>query len=185
MLQALQAFAQVRVLCATREGSFGLHCVNEIIEKALRARHLIPSGGQLYAGKPILITQNDYQLELFNGDIGILWPDSADKLRAWFVQGEGEDSLKSVSPSRLPAYETAYAMTVHKSQGSEFHRVWLLLPQVESELLSRELIYTAITRAKEQVDIWADKEVLACAIRRKTKRMSGLQEKLYGAVVEE
>ena len=111
----------------------------------------------IYAGKPILITQNDYQLQLYNGDVGVLLPDNEAKenpeqLWAWFM---GQDNaLRRFAPARLPQHEAAYAMTVHKSQGSEFDRALFILPDSDAAVLTRELIYTGLTRARSQVELW-------------------------------
>ena len=117
-------------------------------------------------------------MRLFNGDTGILFPDpdNGGLLRVFFPNPEG--GVRSIPPERLPAHETAYAMTIHKSQGSEFDRVLMLLPQVDSDLLTRELIYTGMTRAKKNVELWANKEVFFSAVRRKTERNSGLKDAL-------
>ena len=123
-----------------------------------------------------MILRNDYSLRLFNGDIGIVRPDERGELRAWF---SGEDgTLRSLPPSRLPEHETAWAMTVHKSQGSEFERVLLILPDQESPVVTRELIYTAITRARAEVAVWYRPAALEAALARRTLRLGGLREKL-------
>jgi len=138
---------------------------------------LMPRRGG-YRGQPLMITQNDYNLSLFNGDSGVVLPDpeAGGELRAFFLSGEGR--LRRFLPSRLPAHETALAMTVHKSQGSEFHRLLLILPEKDSPLLTRELLYTAITRARERVVIWAHEEILHATIQGRTMRTSGLRDAL-------
>jgi len=117
-------------------------------------------------------------LGLFNGDSGIILPDPEDngELRAFFISAEGK--LRRFLPSRLPRHETAFAMTVHKSQGSEFARVLLILPDFDAPILTRELLYTGLTRAREQVEIWAPETVLRAAISRRVTRASGLREAL-------
>jgi exodeoxyribonuclease V alpha subunit len=122
---------------------------------------------------------NDYHLKLFNGDIGIVLPDTENggNPRVWFPAPEG--GIRNVSPVRLPAHETVFAMTVHKSQGSEFDRVVMLLPDHDSEALTRELIYTGITRAKNVVEIWGDEAVFVEAVSRRIDRKSGLNEALW------
>jgi exodeoxyribonuclease V alpha subunit len=129
---------------------------------------------------PILITQNDYQLRLYNGDIGILLPDPTNgSLLAWFI---GEDGgIRRVPPARLPEYEPAFVMTVHKSQGSEFDNVLLILPDKESPVLTRELIYTGLTRARSRVEVWFQESVLRAAIARTIQRGSGLRDRLCEA----
>jgi exodeoxyribonuclease V alpha subunit len=132
-------------------------------------------------GTPLLVTQNAPHLGLFNGDTGVLLPDPATSggpLRAWFP-GEGA-APRSIAPAQLPPHEPAFAMTVHKSQGSEFDRVLLILPDRDSPVLTRELIYTGLTRARHRVDLWAEPGILERGIARRTERASGLRERLCG-----
>ena len=133
----------------------------------------------LYAGQPVMITQNDYNLQLFNGDVGIVFPDpeSHNQHRVYFASDSGE--IRTIIPAMLPAYETVYAMTVHKSQGSEFDNVLLVLPDRDSPVLTRELLYTAITRARHKVEIWGQKDVFRSAVGKRTLRESGLNEILW------
>ncbi len=169
--EALDRLGHFRILCALRGGPHGVERLNQRIERALGLH------GH-YRGRPIMVTRNDYALGLFNGDTGILWPDdqAGGALRAWFTRADG--SLLRVPPSRLPEHESAFAMSVHKSQGSEFDRVLLLLPDEGSVILSRELLYTGITRARAQVTIRAGQGVLEQCIREHTHRLSGLADKL-------
>jgi exodeoxyribonuclease V alpha subunit len=177
---ALKEFKKFRVLCALRTGPYGVESLNRAIEKILREERLVTGAQNTYAGMPILITQNDYQLRLYNGDIGILLPDPANgSLLAWFI---GEDGgIRRVPPARLPEYEPAFVMTVHKSQGSEFDNVLLILPDKESPVLTRELIYTGLTRARSRVEIWFQESVLRAAIARTIQRGSGLRDRLCEA----
>ncbi len=177
--EALRLFDNFRILCAVRQGVYGVTGINAAVEEILTEKGLIEPRNRWYAGRPVLITVNDYQQKLFNGDIGIVLPDqaAAGAPRVWFPAAEG--GLRSVSPLRLPAHETVYAMTVHKSQGSEFGRVLLLLPDSDLELLARELIYTGITRAKSAVAVWGDKEVFVAAVARRIERKSGLRAALW------
>jgi exodeoxyribonuclease V alpha subunit len=151
-----------------------------VIEGILRRHGLIPEPSGIYAGMPILVTRNDYQANLFNGDIGIILPDPTDKdnlqLWAWFIGQDNE--LRRLSPGRLPDYELAYAMTVHKSQGSEFDRVLLILPDRDSPVVTRELVYTGVTRASKRVDVWFNEEVFRASVGRKAVRASGLRDAL-------
>jgi exodeoxyribonuclease V alpha subunit len=117
-------------------------------------------------------------MQLFNGDTGILWQDNKGRLRAWFRRAD--NTLSSISPARLPEHETAYAITIHKAQGSEFDEVLLLLPDEESRVLSKELLYTGITRARNRLILCASSEIRATTVSRKTQRFSGLAEKLHG-----
>jgi len=172
--EALERFDRFSVLCAIREGLFGVNGINREIESILGAANLITKTGLWYPCRPIMITANDYTLNLFNGDIGIIFPDpdNEHELRAFFPSPDG--GVRSISTIRLPQHETAFAMTVHKSQGSEFSHVLILLPPVDFDILTRELIYTGITRAKDSVEIWGDEEVFCAAVKRKTVRNSGL-----------
>jgi len=178
---ALKEFGRFRILCALRRGPFGVTGLNRRIEEYLRAADLISAdSGEHYRGKPILITQNDYQFQLYNGDIGVLFPDVSDsdssRIWAWFLGPDG--TPRKFSPARLPEHDVAYAMTVHKAQGSEFDQVLFVLPDRDSAVLSRELIYTGITRARKKVEIWFKEEVLTEAIGRKAVRYSGLTDAL-------
>ncbi len=128
-----------------------------------------------------MVAQNDYNLALFNGDSGIILPDAAEggELRAFFLSAE--EKLRRFLPSRLPVHETAFAITVHKSQGSEFGKVLLILPEKDAPILTRELLYTGLTRARGGVEIWAPEAVLRASIDRRVLRASGLQDALRAA----
>jgi exodeoxyribonuclease V alpha subunit len=182
------AFNQFRVLCAVRAGARGVERLNlelaQRVRQALAARSggTAPPGDALwYAGRAVMVTRNDYALGLFNGDIGIALPAGpcADTLRVWFRAADGR--YRAVSPAALPPHDTAFAMTVHKSQGSEFQRVALVMPAAASRVLTRELVYTAVTRARTAVAIYAAPDVLAKAIAERTARDSGLASRLAEA----
>ncbi len=151
-MNVLQAFDGFQVLCATRRGDWGVEGLNQRIEQ-----WLFPDKkpGIWYVGRPVMITRNDYNLGLMNGDIGIVLADAAGKSRVVFPSDEnsGHGGLRWISPLRLPEVDTAFAMTVHKSQGSEFRHVALVLPEVRVPVLSRELVYTGITRAKQHFSL--------------------------------
>lgn len=176
----LMAFSRFQVLCALRDGVFGVAGLNERIENGLRRAGILPrhtsAVGRWYLGRPVMIGCNDSTLGLFNGDIGIALLTENDELRVYFQLPDG--SIKSVQPSRLPEHETAYAMTVHKSQGSEFDHTLLVLPNHFLPLLTRELVYTAITRARKKLSLYMTEKVLKGAIRTPTQRRSGLAERL-------
>jgi exodeoxyribonuclease V alpha subunit len=168
-----------RVLCALRQGGQGTVAVNAVIEQGLRDKGFAIGGGEAwYPGRPVMVTRNDYDLELFNGDVGICMPErSADgRSLVWFERPDGR--LRAVLPGKLPQCETVFAMTVHKSQGSEFDEVLVVLPERDSQVLSRELVYTAITRARKSVRIAASRDILAAAVARTLCRFSGLSEML-------
>jgi exodeoxyribonuclease V alpha subunit len=153
--------------------------MNHLAEKTLQREGLLGGGRHGCRGRILLVTQNDYGLSLFNGDIGILLadPDAGGQVRAFFASPEG--TIRKFSRSRLPEHETAFAMTVHKSQGSEFDHVLLMLPEQHVPVLTRELVYTGITRARERVEVWGTQNVFLEAVRRPTQRASGLREALW------
>ena len=177
--EVFQVFERFRILCALREGPFGVAALNIVAEKILKEEGLINPDRRWYPGRPVLITRNDYTLRLFNGDMGIVLSDPSvnNELRVFFQAPDG--TLKKFHPFRLPEHETVYAMTVHKSQGSEFDKVLLVLPDRESPVLTRELIYTSITRAKKSVEIWGNENVFRTAISRYIERTSGLRDALW------
>jgi exodeoxyribonuclease V alpha subunit len=177
-LECLKAF---RVLCATRRGSRGVEGLNRALEALLSERGLLATEQTFYAGRPLMITENDYGLGLFNGDIGVVQLDPMrSRSVAVFEQATG---YRAVQVSRLPAHETVFAMTVHKSQGSEFDQVLLVLPETPSAVLSRELLYTGITRARRSVMVSAPTAVLQYAVRRRIERHSGLRDALWNQSV--
>ncbi|GAA4325385.1 exodeoxyribonuclease V subunit alpha [Pigmentiphaga soli] len=174
----LAAFDRFRVLCAVRQGDHGVVRSNQRIARLLRARGLIEREDGWYEGRPVLVTRNDPATGLVNGDIGIALelpaPGAAPALRVAFLRGDG-GGVRFVLPSRLGAVETAYAMTVHKSQGSEFAHTALLLPDSASPVLTRELVYTGITRAAAWFTlVEAAPGVFGTAVGRRVRRASGL-----------
>ncbi len=178
-VQRMETFNSFRILCAHRLGPHGFYHLNELVEATLDSAGLLEFEGTWYHGKPIMITRNDYQLDLFNGDTGLVVRDEerGGALRAQFIDPEGR--IRSFAPARLPPHETAYAMTIHKSQGSEFDRVFVVLPDGPSALLSRELIYTAITRARKEVLLLGGEETITSGIEKRIERASGLQDALW------
>ncbi|MCW8930311.1 MAG: exodeoxyribonuclease V subunit alpha [Gammaproteobacteria bacterium] len=167
---------QFRFLAATRLGEQGVYSLNEIIEQYLRIKGLITSRNEYYPGRPIMVTENHYNVGLYNGDTGFLWLNEQGKLQAVFPDNE---SIRWLSLGRLPKVETVYAMTIHKTQGSEFSHVGLVLPEKDSLILSRELLYTGITRASQKLSVWSDKSVWNIGVRRKVQRYSGLGWKVF------
>ncbi|WP_186435706.1 exodeoxyribonuclease V subunit alpha [Xenorhabdus innexi] len=187
----LAEFNRFRLLCALREGPFGVSGLNQRVEQLLHSKGMIvlprhvagnrhshikkenaEKENRGYVGRPIMILRNDSTLGLFNGDIGIMLKDHNNELKAYFQLSDGQ--IKPFQPSRLPLHETAYVMTVHKSQGSEFEHTALVLPTQFSPVVSRELVYTALTRAREKLTIYAHKAVLIKAVATPTQRRSGL-----------
>lgn len=180
-----EAFGRFRVLCAVREGPRGVAAINEALGHHLRlaldgAGHAGDARSPWFVGRPVMVLRNDPVLRLFNGDIGITLPAVGAGLMVYFPAADG--GFRAVAPLRLPAHQTALAMTVHKSQGSEFDAVAVLLPAQRSRVLSRELLYTAITRARRQVLLVAPAPVLAAAIDAGTQRHSGLLARLRDAM---
>ena len=172
--QAFAAFNAFRALCAQREGPWGVSGINEALEARIKRRSQVASRERWYVGRPVMVRQNDYALGLFNGDIGICLH-SEHGLRVFF---EAEQGFRPFAPARLPSHDSAFAMTVHKSQGSEFAEVLLALPEQPSPLLSRSLFYTGITRAKHKVEIWGLPARLGEAVSSKAERAAGLAERL-------
>ena len=164
-----------RVLCAHRQGPHGVERLNAEIERWLARAGLIDPEARFYENRPILILRNDYGLGLFNGDVGVVVRDGP-RLRVCF---QGSEGLRFLAPSRLPPHETVFAMTIHKSQGSEFDAVSVVLPATPSPLLSRELLYTAVTRARRRVDVLGSREVIRSAVGRAIQRASGLHDALW------
>jgi exodeoxyribonuclease V alpha subunit len=176
----LGAFENFRILCAHRRGPQGMETMNRLIEKVLAEVGLLQTDTTSYTGRPVMVTENDYQLGLFNGDVGLICtaPGDGGSRLACFVAPDGR--LRRLAPSRLPGHETVFAMTVHKSQGSEFDEVVILLPPRPSPVLSRELLYTAVTRARRKVTVYGTPEVLTAAVAQRIDRASGLRELLWG-----
>lgn len=170
--EVYSALSEFRVLCAHRRGAFGVTRLNEVIEGWLRALGKLPAGGEYYRGRPLLITQNDYGVGLHNGDVGLCWPDGEGRIGVLFPLQDGE--FRTLSPAQLPAHETAFAMTIHKSQGSEHTEVVLILPESHSPLLSRELTYTGITRAKKMMTLFSSSATLEQSAERQVSRYTGL-----------
>ena len=177
--RALDGLGAMRVLCAHRRGPYGAITWMTTVEGWLAdAVDDFGAGGRWYVGRPLMVTENDYALRLYNGDTGVVVAAGSERVRAVFDRG-GE--LLAVSPSRLAAVDSVHAMTVHKSQGSQLDAVAVLLPSAESPLLTRELLYTAITRAKRRLTIAGTAASLHAAITRPIARASGLRERLWVA----
>ena len=168
----LKAFERFRILCAVHQGDWGTQALNAAVQKALADAGLLRIQGEWYVGRPVMVTRNDAQLGVFNGDVGVVLPNTEGKPKVWFLDGE---ALRSVSVMRLAQVDTAFVMTVHKSQGSEFEHTALVLPPGGAEVLTRELVYTGITRAREQFTlVEAEAGLLEAAIERPSVRASGL-----------
>lgn len=171
--EALKKLNQLRVLVAVRQGPRGLYAINKAIELHLRKKALIKPDDEFYENRPIMITRNMYDLGLLNGDTGIMRKDASGNMKVWFEDGQG--GIKSVLPAYLNYSETAFAMTIHKSQGSEFDHVMVILPEGTSNaLLTRELLYTGITRAKSSITIQGEMATIEHAVNSCVKRISGI-----------
>lgn len=178
------AFDHFRALCAMREGPRGSQEINRLINQYFRQalNHDLDNKdgySEWYPGRPVIVLRNDYLLQLFNGDIGITLPDEDNNLMVYFP--DGDNGFRSIAPIRLPEHETAFAMTVHKSQGSEFNNVLLLLPAQHNRVTTRELLYTGITRAREHVAIVGSEDTIRRAIHSPTQRRSGLIRRMEEA----
>lgn len=187
--KVLAAFDQFQLLCAVRKGAWGVEALNERIAEALVRRKLLEQAYGWYEGRPVLVTRNDYSLGLMNGDIGIALrlpepPESPgapvrEVLRVVFPRNDGSGALRHILPSRLSAVETVFAMTVHKSQGSEFAHCALILPDSLNPVLTKELVYTGITRARHWFSLIESRAgIFEQAVQRRVERRSGLREAL-------
>ncbi|OHE84798.1 MAG: exodeoxyribonuclease V subunit alpha [Lysobacterales bacterium RIFOXYA1_FULL_69_10] len=170
--QALAAAARLRLLTALRRGPQGAQALNARIEAALGGSRATPH----FDGRLLQVTENSYRHRLFNGDLGVCLRDDQGVPVAWFADTDG--GVRAFHPSTLPMHESAFATTVHKAQGSEFDTVWLLLPQHDARPLSRELVYTALTRARSEVHVCASEPVLRAALARRVARISHLAARL-------
>ncbi len=170
---AHQAFLRFQILCPTHQGDRGVIAMNERCRKILANQE-----AGYFAGLPIIIKQNDYGSGLFNGDIGIFLasPEDENELSVWFADGNG--SYRQFSPARLPPFDMAYAMTIHRSQGSEYEEVMITLPVVKSEILSRHLLYVACSRAKKRVGIHGSEQIFLETVGKSTEYSQSLENRL-------
>ncbi len=176
----LTLFNSFRILCGLREGPYGVSGITAAVEGILASAGLISPRGRYYDMMPVMITKNDYTLRLFNGDVGIVARRPDGVLEAWFEQAqEGGNRLRSIPVARLPENEPVFAMTVHKSQGSEFDNVLLILPEKDSEVLTKELVYTGITRARKSLTVWANPGIIETASSWSASSSSGLRDMLW------
>lgn len=180
-LEVLRGLRARQLLCALREGSFGAQAVNARIESRLRQAWGVAAEAEWYAGRAVLVTQNDYEAGLFNGDVGVCLADPGGDLRVWFetAMPDGSMGARSFAPALLPEHEGAFAITIHKSQGSEYDHVAVLLPpEAGNRILSRQLLYTGTSRARQSLEIWSTAASLATAVQTPVRRMGGLAAKL-------
>ena len=169
---------EMMVLCAHRRGPRGVSDINGRIQSSLRGSARASSDGQILPGMPLMVMRNDPVLGLYNGDVGIVVPDreTPGRLQAVFQDTQGE--IRAISLGRLPEHAPAFAFTVHKAQGSQAPAITLILPENVSPILSRELVYTGVTRAEQSLEIWGSREVLAAAMARSARRPTGLADRL-------
>ena len=173
------SLASFRVLCAHRIGPFGAERFNQSVERRLRALGLVRGNDAFYPGRPILVTRNDPRTGLSNGDTGVVLRDAAGRIRVWFPELEdSEGQPRLVAPARLPPHESFFAVTVHRAQGSEYDEVAVVLGPADSRVATRELLYTAVTRARRRVVVYGSEESVGAAAERVTERWSGLRDAL-------
>ena len=171
-----------RVLCAHRVGAFGAERLNRLVERRLGALGLVPEDDAFYPGRPILVTRNDPRTGLSNGDTGVVVRDADDRFQVWFPElGDASGQPRLVAPARLPPHESFFAVTVHRAQGSEYDEVAVVPGAAESRVATRELLYTAVTRARRRVVVYGSEESVVAAVGRTTERFSGLREALHPA----
>jgi len=176
--EALARLGEFRILCAVREGPYGVENINRIVEEILSEKiSWIPKKGHpgAYPGKPIMVTANNYNVRLFNGDIGVFWPAEKGLL---VLFPDDDNQLRAIARERLPENDAVYAMTIHKSQGSEFNHVLIVLPDRDNPVLTRELLYTGLTRARESVRLLCNQAQLELSVKRSAQRNSGLRHAL-------
>lgn len=174
----LRQLARRQLLCALREGPYGSEPLNAALERHLRQRWQVPADQAWYPGRVIMVIRNDHGARLFNGDLGLCLRDADGGLRVWFESADG-DGARAFAPGALPAHESAWALTIHKSQGSEYTHVAVLLPpDPEHRILSRQLLYTGLSRAKESLEIWAPRASIDAALSRAVRRAGGLATRL-------
>ena len=183
-VQALHALARRQLLCALREDAFGALVLNAWIEQHLKQAWDVPADRVWYPGRAVLVTRNDYATRLYNGDVGLCLADAEGALRVWFeaTTADGQPAARSFAPGTLPAHEGAFAITIHKSQGSEYDEVAVLLPpDPDSRILSRQLLYTGLSRARQTAWLWSSEASLEAALARPVQRTGGLGDRLAGA----
>ena len=174
--EMLEFWKESAWLMVLRRGLTGTERLNRLIEERLAADRIVSMEAGWYHGRPVMITHNDYNLGVFNGDMGIAIMDDDESI--WIYVESGPE-IKRFKPQRLSHFDPAYFLTVHKSQGSEFNHVNFLLPQKDTPILTKELIYTAITRARESFSLYGSLDLFEKGMRRETLRFTGLGEMLY------
>jgi exodeoxyribonuclease V alpha subunit len=177
--QALASLDRFSLLCGHRQGPLGVTGLNQAVQRWLRDAGILRTDDEWFVGRPVMVAANDNEQRLYNGDIGIVMPAGEGARRVYFPGAQGQ-ACRAIAPTRLPEHDTAFALTIHKSQGSEFDRVVIVLPERESPILTKELLYTAITRARQHVTIIGSAAVLRATAQARVQRASGLQGMLWG-----
>ena len=175
--EALSLLSKFRILTPHRKGLKGVEMINQYITDYLYRNKILFKSGSYFHGMPVMVLKNDYSLNLFNGDTGILW-DAGEGLRAYFDSPESDGSLRSIMPEMISSFEACFAMTVHKSQGSEFDTVLLIMPDASSPVLTVELFYTALTRSKTRFMVSGHDDIITETVSKKIFRASGLRDSL-------
>jgi exodeoxyribonuclease V alpha subunit len=178
---ALSALRRMQLLCALREGPFGAEAANAILVERLRQRFGATGRGASFGGRALLVTHNDHARRLYNGDVGLELEAPDGRHWIWFPAraGEGGAGARAIAPAALPPHEPAFALTVHKSQGSEYEEVALLLPpDADNPILTRSLLYTGVSRARRRVELWAGPAALTACLARGQRRDGGLRDRL-------
>jgi exodeoxyribonuclease V alpha subunit len=173
----LRLFDRFRILCAHRNGRTGVVGMNRAVLDLLCRQGGLSTRGEYFVGRPVLITRNDYVVQLFNGDIGLVVTDADGERSVVFPVPEG---TRYVAPARLPDHQTVFAMTIHKSQGSEFLHAMVVLPEEPSPILTRELIYTGVTRAQKRMTLVGSADLLIAGLSQSVRRASGLEKEIWG-----
>jgi len=177
---ALVALGERQLLCALRETPFGSIEINAIVEAQLRRAWRVDARAEWYPGRAVIVTRNDYPAGLFNGDVGLCLADADGRLHVWFEGADG--GMRCFAPHALPAHEPAFAITIHKSQGCEYrHAAVLLPPDAEHRILSRQLLYTGVSRAKQSLEIWSAPAALQSALSVQGFRSGGLRDRIADA----
>jgi exodeoxyribonuclease V alpha subunit len=172
---AYAQLSQFIILAPLNLGPYGANAINRLADERIRLKRDL-STDDFYSGQPILLLENNYELGLFNGDMGIVWPDESGHLFAWFNDSEG--TFKKVRTTWLPRHSTAHCLTIHKSQGSEFAHVAGVFSPEDSEFLTRELLYTCISRAKNRITLFGNTDVLCSAVTRSVNRATRLEAQI-------
>lgn len=181
---ALSALRRMQLLCALREGPFGAEAANRVLVERLRQRFGAPGRGASFGGRAVLVTHNDHARRIYNGDVGLELEAPDGRHWVWFPAraGEGGAGARAIAPAALPPHEPAFALTVHKSQGSEYDAVAVLLPpDAANPILGRELLYTAASRARESLSLWAMPAAMEACLSRAPRRGGGLHARLAEA----